>query len=72
MNANKADLLLLSPGEIQRVNDLEVEVGQPMFRAEKVNALGIYGAIAWAKDGRRRGDIEDEESECASLFGCRT
>ena len=72
VNANKADLNLLSAGEIQRVSDLEVEIGQPMFRAAKVNALGIYGAVAWAKDGRNRGDIAEEESECASLFGCRT
>ena len=72
VNANKANLAALSPGAVQRVSDLEVELGQPMFRAGKVNALGIYGAIAWAKDGRERGDIDEEESECASLFGCGT
>lgn len=70
VNANRADFLRLTRGEIERVNDLEVEIGQPMFRAKRFNAMGIHGVIAWAKDGRDRGSIEAEESECASLFGC--
>lgn len=70
VNANRNDFLRLTPGEIERVNDLEVEIGQPMFRAKRFGAMGIYGVIAWAKDGRNRGSIEEEESECASLFGC--
>lgn len=70
VNANRDDILRLSPGEIERVNGLEVELSQPMFRAKRFGALGIYGVIAWAKDGRDRGDIEAEESGCADLFGC--
>lgn len=70
VNANRADFMRLTPGEIERVNDLEVEVSQPMFRAKRFGALGIHGVIAWAKSGRDRGDIESEESYCAGLFGC--
>lgn len=70
VNANRADFLRLTPGEIERVNDLEVEVSQPMFRAKRFGALGIHGVIAWAKSGRDRGDIGEEEAQCAGLFGC--
>lgn len=70
VNANRSDFLRLTPGEIERVNDLEVEIGKPMFRPKRFNALGIYGVIAWAKDGRDRGDIEEENAQCAGLFGC--
>lgn len=70
VNANRADFLRLTPGEIQRVNDLEVEIGKPMFRPKRFGALGIYGVIAWAKDGRDRGDIDEENAQCAGLFGC--
>lgn len=72
VNANREDFLRLSAGEIERVNDLECEVGKPMFRPKRFNAMGIHGVIVWAKDGRKRGDIEAEEAECASLFGCGT
>lgn len=70
VNANRNDFLRLTPGEIERVNDLEAEIGKPMFRPKRFNAMGIHGVIAWAKDGRKRGDIDAEEAECASLFGC--
>lgn len=70
VNSNRDDFLSLTPGEIERVNDLEVESGKPMFRAKRFGALGIHGVIVWAKDGRKRGDIKEEESNCAGLFGC--
>jgi 3'-phosphoadenosine 5'-phosphosulfate sulfotransferase (PAPS reductase)/FAD synthetase len=70
VNANRADFMRLTPGEIERVNDLEVEIGKPMFRPKRFGALGIYGVIAWAKDGRERGDIDEENAQCAGLFGC--
>ena len=70
VNANRADFLRLTPGEIERVNDMEVEIGKPMFRPKRFGALGIYGVIAWAKDGRERGDIDEENAQCAGLFGC--
>ena len=70
VNANRADFLRLTPGEIDRVNDLEAEIGKPMFRPKRFNGLGIYSVIAWAKDGRTRPSIDDEEAECSSLFGC--
>lgn len=70
VNANRQDLLRLSAGEVERVNDLEAEIGKPMFRPKRFGAIGIHGVIAWAKDGRKRGSIEAEEAECSSLFGC--
>jgi len=70
VNANRGDFLRLTKGEIERVNDLEVEIGKPMFRPKRFNAIGIHGVVVWAKDGRKRANIESEESECASLFGC--
>lgn len=70
VNANRDDFLRLTSGEIERVNDLEVEIGHPMFRAKRFNAMGIHGVIAWAKHGRDRGDIDTEERNCNDLFGC--
>lgn len=70
VNANRADFLRLTDGEIERVNDLEAEIGKPMFRPKRFNAMGIHGVVVWAKDGRKRKSIDDEESECAGLFGC--
>ncbi|TAK84346.1 MAG: phosphoadenosine phosphosulfate reductase [Betaproteobacteria bacterium] len=70
VNANRGDFLSLTPGEIERVNDLEVAIGKPMFRPKRFSALGIYGVIQWAEKGRDRGDIDEEIAECASLFGC--
>ena len=70
VNANRADFLRLTPGEVERVNDLEVEVGKPMFRPKRFGAMGIHGVIVWAKDGRSRPSVENEEAACAGLFGC--
>jgi hypothetical protein len=70
VNANRADFLRLTPGEIERVNDLEVEIGKPMFRPKRFSALGIHGVIEWARNGRDRGDFDKEEAQCAGLFGC--
>lgn len=70
VNANRQDFLRLTAGEIERVNDLEVEIGKPMFRPKRFSALGIHGVIQWAKNGRDRGDFSEEDAQCASLFGC--
>lgn len=72
VNANRADFQRLTDGEIERVSDLEAEIGKPMFRPKRFNALGIHGVIVWAKDGRTRQSIDNEEAECSSLFGCGT
>lgn len=70
VNANRADFLRLTAGEIERVNDLEAEIGKPMYRPKRFGTIGIHGVVRWAKDGRDRGSIEQEENDCASLFGC--
>lgn len=70
VNANCEDFLRLTAGEIERVCEIEVDVGQPMFRPKRFGALGIYGVIEWAKHGRDRGDIDAETSMCSDLFGC--
>lgn len=72
VNANRGDFLRLTAGEIERVNDLECEIGKPMFRPKRFNAMGIHGVIVWAKDGRSRPSIENEEAQCSGLFGCGT
>lgn len=70
VNANREDLKRLTAGEIARVSDLEVEIGKPMFRPKRFGAIGIHGVIKWATDGRDQGSFEQEENDCASLFGC--
>lgn len=72
VNANRGDFLALTPGEIERVCALEVEVGKPMFRPKRFGALGIYGVIQWAQHGKDRGDIDEEQAQCDGLFGCGT
>lgn len=70
VNANRGDFLRLTDGTIDRVNDLEAEIGKPMFRPKRFNGLGIYSVIKWAKDGKNRPGFEEEEAECSSMFGC--
>jgi len=70
VNANRKTFLALTPGEIERVSDLEAEIGKPMYRPKRFNVVGIHGVIVWAKDGRKRANIEDEEEGCNGLFGC--
>ena len=70
VNANRNDILRLTRGEIERVCALEVELCRSMFPAKKFGALGIHGIIAWAKEGRDRGDIDSETSQCSGFFGC--
>ena len=70
VNSNRSDFIRLTDGEIERVNDLEAEIGKPMFRPKRFNAMGIHGVVVWAKKGRDRASIDDEEADCASLFGC--
>lgn len=72
VNANRADFLRLTPGEIERVSGLEVEISKPMFRAKRFGALGIHGVMVWAKEGRSRPQFDEEEAACAGLFGCGT
>jgi len=76
VNANRSDFMLLTAAQIERVNDLEVMVGKPMFRPKRFGAVGIYGVMVWAKHGckNKRGGIfaEDllEDEGCGSPFGC--
>ena len=70
VNANRDDFQSLTPGEIERVNNLEVQIGKPMFRPKRFGAMGIHGVIQWATYGRDRGDIDAETGQCESLFGC--
>lgn len=55
VNANRQDFMLLSQQQIERVSELEVEVGKPMFRPKRFGAVGIYGVMVWAKHGRAAG-----------------
>lgn len=68
VNANKGDFLLLKPAQIQRVSDLEVDIGRSMFRPKRFNALGIHGVMTWAKYGKKKMRLDPAEVE--SGFGC--
>ena len=70
VNANRKTFLGLTPGEIERVSDLEAEIGKPMYRPKRFGVIGIHGVVTWAKDGKKRADIKDEEEGCSSMFGC--
>ena len=71
VNANRGDLGLLTQEQIEKINDLEVEIGKPMFRPKRFGAVGIYGVMAWARYGRQRGDVDPLEDEgCGAPFGC--
>lgn len=73
VNANRADLLLLTEREIQKVEDLEEETGQTMFRPKRYQQKaypngchGIREVIQWA----HKAPLTPEEplgfSTCAS------
>lgn len=74
VNANRADFLLLKPEQVQRVSELEVEIGKPMFRPKRFNAMGIHGCMTWAKYGKRKMRMEPGEIEsgsgCDGHYGC--
>ena len=74
VNANRADFLLLKPEQVQRVSELEVELGKSMFRPKRFHALGIHGVMTWAKYGKRKMRLEPGEIEsgsgCDGHYGC--
>jgi len=74
VNANKSDFMRLEPELIQRVSELEVEIGRSMFRPKRFNALGIHGVITWAKYGKRKMRLDPGEIEagagCDGHYGC--
>ena len=69
VNANRADFKMLTTEQVQRVSDLEVEIGKPMFRAKRFHALGIHGVMTWAKHGKRKVD-DNFSSACDGAYGC--
>lgn len=74
VNANRGDLRRLSGRQIGRLEALESEVGQPMFRVAKHGgANGIEQVIQWAKysPGQFKPGMDDLFIEgCGSPFGC--
>lgn len=74
VNANKADFLALDPSQIQKVSELEVAIGKPMFRPKRFHAVGIHGVITWAKYGKKKMRTDPDEVEsgagCEGHFGC--
>jgi 3'-phosphoadenosine 5'-phosphosulfate sulfotransferase (PAPS reductase)/FAD synthetase len=74
VNANRGDFLLMDASQVERVGNLEVEIGKPMFRPKRFGALGIHGVMAWAKHGRKRMELEEDEivsgSGCDGHYGC--
>lgn len=70
VNANRGDIKRLSAGEMNKVNELEVEIGKPMFRPKRFNGLGIYGVVMWARHGKHHTEDIPEDEGCGSPFGC--
>ena len=73
VNANRADFMLLTQEQIEKINELEVAIGKPMFRPKRFGAMGIYGVMTWAKYGRNRESLLFETLEdegCGAPFGC--
>jgi 3'-phosphoadenosine 5'-phosphosulfate sulfotransferase (PAPS reductase)/FAD synthetase len=74
VNANRDDLRRLSRCRIDKLRELENEIGKPMFRAGKhAGARGIDAVIEWAKysPGQYMPGIGDLfEGDCGSPFGC--
>lgn len=70
VNANRGDFKRLTPKEITRVSELEVEIGKPMFRPKRFNAVGIYGVMMWANFGKGHEDLLPEDEGCGAPFGC--
>lgn len=73
VNASRKDLLMLTTEQIERVNDLEVAIGRPMFRPKRYKTVGIYGVMVWAKFGPKSGNDGEvlEPEGCGAPFGCR-
>ena len=74
VNANRADFKLMTTSQIERVNNLEVEMGRTMFRPKRFGAMGIHDVIAWAYHGRKRMELDPDEtvagSGCDGHYGC--
>lgn len=70
VNANRGDFMMLTPNCVQKVSSLEVEIGRPMFRPKRFNAVGIHGVMMWAKFGKNNAQNVEDDSGCDALFGC--
>jgi len=75
VNANRADFLLLTEDEIQRVEDLESEVGQTMFRPKRYatkkypnGCHGIRQVIQWARKAPLEPDEPTGYSKCSTGY----
>lgn len=76
VNSNRADLRRLAGDRATEIALLENEIGQPMFREQRFNALGIQAVVRWAKysPGQFKPGMEDLFSVegCGSAFGCES
>lgn len=74
VNANRGDLRRLPNKRVFDVEMIELEVGQPMFRAAKHGgAKGIQEVVKWAKysPGQYKPGQDDLlDTGCGSPFGC--
>jgi 3'-phosphoadenosine 5'-phosphosulfate sulfotransferase (PAPS reductase)/FAD synthetase len=71
VNANRKDLMLLTPAEITRVEVLEFDTGQNMFRPKRhQGAKGIRQVVEWANSprGKYGKEKEQEFNTCSSGY----
>jgi 3'-phosphoadenosine 5'-phosphosulfate sulfotransferase (PAPS reductase)/FAD synthetase len=70
VNANRDDFKRLTVTDISKVSSLEVEIGKPMFRPKRFDAMGIYGVMMWAQYGKNHEAELPSDQGCGSSFGC--
>lgn len=69
VNANREDLVLLTPEEIARVKALEDATGQNMFRPYKrMGAKGIEQVIVWAHSPRGKYEAPEDNASCSGGY----
>jgi len=67
VNANKTDLLMVENGRLEEIRELEIEVGNYMYRAQKkMGAKGIDEVLLWAKSPRGRFGKDPEFTPCVT------
>lgn len=67
INSNKSDMRLFTEADIAEIEDLEREIGRPMYRPHRhMGATGIREVIRWAHSARGKYEPEPETEACNS------
>lgn len=67
INSNKSDMRRFSEGDIAEIEEIEGEIGRPMYRPHRhMGATGIREVIRWAQSERGKYNREIEQETCNS------